>query len=132
MPTISIQPDRKKRKSRSAWTNSTGAHSLYMVCGVCSTITFGCFLFNGGLNIIDRLAGKDDITVSIITGILTLVIALTCGINGNKKAWNKVDNMTPERFDQKQHRWNVAGIICFVFVIVIILLCIVLEINNVL
>lgn len=86
------------------------------------------FFVQWGFNIIYRIAGNDNFVVTAVFGVLEIALALVYGFKGNKEAWEKVDNITPEQFDKKQHRWSVAGIICFVLTMVLALLIIVLSI----
>jgi predicted Zn finger-like uncharacterized protein len=44
--------------------------------------------------------------------LINLIISLSFGSSGNRKAWAKY-NGTVEDFENKQHGWNVAGIVVF-------------------
>ena len=53
--------------------------------------------------------------------IIFLFISIYYGINGNKKSWTGKNWISIEVFDRVQRRWNIAGILVLIIVIVSII-----------
>ena len=59
--------------------------------------------------------------ISTIISIIFLFISIYYGINGNKKSWTGKNWISIEVFDRVQRRWNIAGILVLIIVIVSII-----------
>lgn len=73
------------------------------------------FLVMGVLDSIDTIFFSDAQWATILSLVLELLVGLVVGHIGNEWAW-KEERITSsqeeaDQFDQKQKRWNIAGII---------------------
>ena len=71
---------------------------------------WGGFAFGWLWGVFNRVYWPLVIFIPFLGQIAGLIIAFILGANGNRYAWDKFDG-SPARFEQKQHRWNVAAFI---------------------
>lgn len=71
---------------------------------------WGGFTFGWLWGVFNRVYWPLIIFIPFLGQVAALIIAFILGANGNRYAWDKFDE-SPARFEQKQHRWNVAAFI---------------------
>lgn len=82
-------------------------------------------LFNGIywpiiVMVLARIASSFFPAVSMFAcGIISLMISLYLGLNGNRIAWDRVDYYSVEKFYASQRRWTIAGIALIAILLVI-------------
>ena len=71
---------------------------------------WGGFAFGWLWGVFNRVYWPLVIFIPLLGQLAALIICFILGANGNRYAWDKFDE-SPERFDLKQKRWNIAAFI---------------------
>lgn len=71
---------------------------------------WGGFAFGWLWGVFNRVYWPLIVFIPLVGQLAALIICFILGANGNRYAWDKFDE-SPERFDLKQKRWNIAAFI---------------------
>lgn len=76
---------------------------------------------------------NEDLTIAILSFVIQLVIGFIYGINGNETVWKQGKVLTKEdaiKFDKKQRRWNIVGLIIGIPFCLLLFLCVLYGLGN--